>query len=109
VTAPDPLDAVLAALTTEQQARICDRFTKQNPGWVGADAGDILETLSDYDSDLEVLEPFYDANPDITAHPAAEHAARALLWGRDGGYRRLDRDDLASLLDEVDRQTGATE
>lgn len=88
-----PLTAVTAALTDAQRQAIVDRFTTMNPGWRGATAADILDTLSDVDSDLAVTEPFFGAHPDLIVDGAGV-AARALIWSG----QVLDAANLIALL-----------
>ena len=77
----DPLLAVTRALGAEKQDEIVRRFTHLNRHWVGAEPADIIEALVSNDSDLDVLEPFFEANADEFGDvEGAPEAARALIW-----------------------------
>jgi hypothetical protein len=75
----DPVRAVTRALSPAQQVTIVRRFTTLNPNWRGAEVADILDDLDNIDSDLGVIEPFFEAHPEIIG-PGAGIAARALIW-----------------------------
>lgn len=78
--AGDPLAAVCRALTNAQARAINRRFLRLNPQWEGGSTGDFLEALADTDSDLDVTESFYEANPGLAQVPGAAYASRALIW-----------------------------
>lgn len=83
---PSALDAFLETVSDDDRAAFVESFTLSNTGWLGAHAGDILEHLSDADSNLAQVEPFCEAHD----HPHADHAARMALWiefGADGWER----------------------
>jgi hypothetical protein len=87
------LSAVCAALTPDERQIIVVRFTVSNPRWQGAEAADILDALWEADAHLDVTEPFFEANADLTG-PAAAIALLAVI--RLG--RRPARDAVVALL-----------
>jgi hypothetical protein len=52
--------AVQDALYPEQKEAVLNAFTTDNPNWRGAHVADILATLVDTDSYLDVTEPLFD-------------------------------------------------
>jgi hypothetical protein len=70
---------VTDALAPVQREAILHRFLGLNPRWRGVTPADVLDTLNDGDSDLGVLEPFFEAHPELVK-PGAGIAARAILW-----------------------------
>lgn len=69
---------ITGALTPAQSAALLGRFTEINPHYCGAHAADVLDDLDQADSDLVLLEPFFQDNPGLPA--GCGLAARALLW-----------------------------
>lgn len=67
------------ALEPDQRQAIVDRFTERNRSWRGAAAADILDALAESDSDLAIIEPFFERHPELVA-PGAGEALRALIW-----------------------------
>lgn len=71
--------AVADALSEAEQATFLERFTNTNPRWRGAQVADVLEAMSDRDSNLDRVELFFEANPDLVIDGAGA-VARALIW-----------------------------
>lgn len=93
----DPILAVVAALTDEQQDTIVGRFTRINPHWRGAQPADILDALTESDSDLDRTEPFFEDTDDTDWPEGAAVAARALLWSG----QELTEANMRDLLTEA--------
>jgi hypothetical protein len=87
------LSAVCKALTSDERDIIVVRFTVSNPRWQGAEVADILDALWEADAHLDITEPFFEANADLTG-PAAAIALLAVI--RLG--RRPSRDTVVALL-----------
>ena len=91
---------VSAALDTGQRARLLTRWETANPRLAGAHVADVLDLLTDSDSDLDLIESVPAA--EWPAHPAAGLAARAVIWSRPwGALRVLDPDAIRALLAEA--------
>jgi hypothetical protein len=85
--------AVAEALTRDQRGAIQERFATVNPHMRGVSVADILSMLCDHDSDLEQVEPFFDAHPHLIV-PGGSEAARALIWSG----AALDEPSMRQLL-----------
>jgi hypothetical protein len=99
----DPLMAVVAALTEEQRAEIVARFVRANGHWDGAEAADILDALTNHDSDLDVLEPFFEKHGDKFGADGVAEAARALIWSGPQSLPRAARITVEGLRDLLTR------
>ena len=105
----NPVLDVADALDPGQREMVLRRWVTANPRQAGARVADVLYLLADADSDLDMIETFYDTHPGLPDHPAAAYALRALIWGRPDGDCRccaLTRDGLAGLLRAVDARLG---
>lgn len=99
----DAVSAVTAALTDDQRAAIVARFTAVNPHWTGANADDILDALDQSDSNLEIVEPFWEAYPDLPGGNELGVAARALIWSRPDDSAAADALTPEAVLDLANR------
>lgn len=107
MTDRDPALIVADVLDLAQRSRILHRWGTANPHMRGADVADILDMLADADSNLDVTEPFWAANPGLPDHPADAVAARALIWGRPTNRSRvaaLNSAALARLMARVNAE-----
>ncbi len=52
--------AVQKTLSLEETTAALARFTSANPRWQGAEVADVLDTLADSDSYLDVVEPMHE-------------------------------------------------
>lgn len=114
------LDAINAALTLSERAKIAGDFARANPVLGDLNADDVLDLLYQSDAHLDLSEPFYEANPDLAGDPAAAFAVLAVIrlyWPltrlnvvrllhRAGQVRTLRRADIAALAAQQRTQAG---
>lgn len=81
-------------LTDSQRAQIIAKVTAINPHWRGATCEDILDTLANHDSNIETIEPFVEAHPEIGSGDAVTVALLALIWSD----KRVTADNVVSLI-----------
>lgn len=84
---------VTKRLTQQQAARVVEKFTGVNPGWVGAGCADILDALDDGDSNLDQVEPACEQYSDLVV-PGFGFAVLALIWSE----TEITRENIEFLL-----------
>lgn len=103
----DPALVVDDLLTPPERRTLIDNFIRLNPrGFRGARASDMLDMLTGVDSDLDLVEPICDANPEIPVPllATAVRAAVLMLGASNRASAANDRVNIEALARSILRR-----